>query len=91
LVEIGDQCYRSGGQVVDINGHEPILEEKKIGELAILRHNTVLEIHIAEGGGRSGLNDVVELSMDWAKQQDGDGQCREHVYFVLYRKSLFFN
>ncbi len=65
LVESDDQCYRSGGQIVDINGHESILEEKKVGELAVLSHKTVLEIHVAEGGGRSCLNDGVELSMDW--------------------------
>jgi hypothetical protein len=90
LVKSANQCYRSGSQVVDINGHESVLEEKKVGELAVFGHNAVLEIHVAEGGGRSGLNDVIELSLDWAKQQEGDGQCREHLYFVLNRISLFF-
>ena len=85
LVESGNQCYCRDGQVVGINGNESVLEEKKVGELAVFGHNAVLEIHVAEGGGQSGLKDVVELSLDWAKQQEGDGQCCEHLYFVLYR------
>lgn len=66
LVESGNQCYCRGGQVVGININESILEEKRVGELAVFGHNAVFIIHVAEGGGQSGLKDVVKLSLDWA-------------------------